>query len=168
MALRYYEAMFLFDSTEATKDWAACVSSVENILKKQNSVIIKLDKWDDRKLAYDIGNAKRGTYLLSMFQCEPTGITQIKRDLELSELVLRNMILEDEELLAKVEERAELKKKREAEAAQAAAEGLPVEGDRERRFGDRDRDRGDRPRYPRRERVPAADVEMPSPEEMGE
>ena len=32
MALRYYEGMFLFDSTEASKDWPAMVAHVEAIL----------------------------------------------------------------------------------------------------------------------------------------
>ncbi len=173
MALRYYEGMWLFDSAEASRDWATMVAQVEGILKKQNATIIKSEKWDDRKLAYDIGNVKRGTFLLTMFQFEPAGIDQIRKDCELVEQILRYLILEDEDLLMRVAEREALKKKREAEAAQAAAEGLPVEGDRERRFGDRprfardrdrDRDGGDRG-PPRRERVvvpPSVDdIEVP-------
>jgi ribosomal protein S6 len=172
MALRYYEGMWLFDSSEAAKDMPATIAHVDGILKKHGAQILKLERWDDRKLAYDIGNVKRGTYVLGMFQAEPTAIPGIHRDGELSELIMRQMFLEDEDLLAKVKEREELKKKREAEAAQAAAEGLPIEGDRDRgRYGDRprfardrDRDRdGDRG-GPRRERpapVAAEDIEVP-------
>jgi ribosomal protein S6 len=172
MALRYYEGMFLFDSAEASKDWPAMVAHVDALLKKHGATVLKLDKWDDRKLAYDIGNVKRGTYLLGMWQMEPTEIAPMRVELELSDFVVRQLILEDEELLAKVKEREELKKKREAEAAQAAAEGLPIEGERGGRYGDRprfsrdrdrDRDRDDRP--PRRERAPAPvaaeDIEVP-------
>lgn len=155
MALRYYEGLWLFDSAVAAKEWETLTTHVRGILEKQGSKIIRLEKWDDRKLAYDVRNLKRGTYMIGHFQCEPTGITQIKRDLTLSEYVLRSIILEDEDLLAKIQERAELKKKREAEAAQAVADGVPLEGDRDRRGGyrdrDRDRDRDDRPRYRDRE-----------------
>src|SRR5262245_26705256 len=113
--------------------------------------------------------------MLGHFQCEPTGIAQIKRDGQLSETILQNLILEDEDLITKIAERAELKKKREAETAQATADGMPLEGDRDRRGGYRDRD--DRPRFRdreggtgggyRRERAaPAAVEEMP--DEMAE
>jgi small subunit ribosomal protein S6 len=157
MALRWYEGMFLFDSTEASKDLAATLLHVRTVLEKHGSKIMKLEKWDDRKLAYDIGNVKRGTYVLCFFQCEPKEMAPMRRDLELSEHVVRHLILEDEELLLHIEERERVKKKREAEAAQAAADGFPIEGERGR-YGDRprfsrDRDRDDRP--PRRERAPA-------------
>lgn len=167
MALRYYEGLWLFDSALASKEWDNMVAHVRAILEKQGAKIIRLEKWDDRKLAYDIKNVKRGTYLLGHFQCEPAGIAQIRRDCELSELVLRNLILEDEDLLARIEERAALKKKREAEAAQAAADGMPFEGDRERRgYGDRPRrDREGGGGYRRPER-PAAVPAVDEAEEM--
>jgi ribosomal protein S6 len=169
MALRYYEGLWLFDSAVAAKDWDQLAAHVRAILEKQGSKIIRLEKWDDRKLAYDVKNIKRGTYMIGHFQCEPTGISQIKRDCQLSEFILRNILLEDEDLLAKIQERAELKKKRELEAAQAVADGVPLEGERERRGGyrdrDRDRDRDDRPRYRERVERPAPAPAAERPEE---
>jgi small subunit ribosomal protein S6 len=148
MALRYYEGLWLFDSAVAAKDWEQLLAHVRGLIEKHGGKIIRLEKWDDRKLAYDVKNVKRGTYMLGHFQLEPTEVAPMKREFALSEYILRHILLEDEDLLAKIQERAELKKKREAEAAQAAAEGLPTEGDRDRRSYDR-------PRYRDRDRMPA-------------
>jgi hypothetical protein len=65
---------------------------------------------------------------------------------------------------------------RRREPPQAAAEGLPIEGDRERgRYGDRprfardcDRDRDREDRGPRRERVPVAAEDIEVPEELNQ
>ena len=157
MALRYYEAMWLFDSAVVAKDVEAAIKHVEELLKKQDAVIIRLEKWDDRKLAYDIKGVKRGTYIVGYFQCEPSKIEKLRRDSRLSELVLRHLVLEDKDLLKKIKEREELKKKRELEAAQAASEGLPVEGERGRyrderpRYRDRERPRREAPPQPAEE-----------------
>ncbi len=144
MALRYYEGLWLFDSALAVKEWDALVALVEGILKKHGAQIMRLEKWDDRKLAYDVKKVKRGTYLLGHFQCAPAGLAGITRDCWLTEQILRHLIVEVKDLPKKLIERAELKKRREAEAAQAAGEGFPTEGERERRERRRDRERGSR------------------------
>jgi ribosomal protein S6 len=162
MALRYYEGLWLFDSALAAKEWEPLAALVDGILKKHGAKVMRIEKWDDRKLAYDIKKVKRGTYLLGHFQCEPSGIAGIGRDSALNESVLRHLIVEVEDLPKKLEERAELKKKREAEAAQAAAEGMPIEGERERR--ERRRDRGEGGSYAR----PKAAAAATAAEEPGE
>ena len=168
MALRWYEGFFLFDSAEASKDLAATLGHVKTVLEKFGSKVMKIEKWDDRKLAYDIGNVKRGTYVNVFFQCEPKDMAQMRRDIELSETIVRHLIIEDEDLLMHIEERERVKKKREAEAAQAAADGFPIEGERGR-YGDRprfSRDRDDRPH--RRDRMPApAPVAADDGEDVG-
>ena len=52
-----------------------------------------MKKWDDRKLAYEVQGKGRGTYILVYFQCDPARIHAIERDVQLSEQVLRVMIL---------------------------------------------------------------------------
>ncbi len=144
-SLRYYEAMLLFDSVEAAKGWDAMVQHVQQILDKHGCKVVKLERWDDRKLAYDIGPVKRGTYLLVYFQGTQGAIVGIKRDAELSESIVRILLLEDERVLEKIKEREERKKKEEEmRAAGVLPEGAGpggFEGDREGRYGDRGGDR---------------------------
>ena len=52
-----------------------------------------MKKWSERKLAYEVKGQKRGSFVLVYFRAAHDQITQIDRDCNLSDLVLRNLIL---------------------------------------------------------------------------
>lgn len=88
-----YEGMFLLNSVEAKRDWEATAGHVKDILTKHGAEVGTNYLWDERKLAYEVDHVKRGTYYMVYFTCPPEGLTAIRRDCELSELVLRHLIL---------------------------------------------------------------------------
>ena len=95
---KVYEAMFLVDSVQAASDWEGTVALIKSILEKAEAEIISIRKWDERKLAYDLDRKSRGTYILCYFKA-PTGkITQIERDVQLSEKIMRVLILKGDHL----------------------------------------------------------------------
>jgi len=95
-AKRLYEGMFLVDSALATADWQATLATVENILKRADAEIVSLRKWDERKLAYDIEHKSRGTYILSYFKADTQRISGIEKDVQLSEKIMRVLVLTTE------------------------------------------------------------------------
>jgi small subunit ribosomal protein S6 len=64
---KLYEAMFLVDSAKAAADWEGLQRHIRNILERAEAEIVSIKKWDERKLAYDIGRNSRGTYVLCYF-----------------------------------------------------------------------------------------------------
>ena len=90
---RMYEGLFLVDSAEAAADWQGIQDAISNALAKGGAEIVSLKKWDERKLAYDVEGKSRGTYLLSYFNSETDKITTIERAVQLSEKIIRVMIL---------------------------------------------------------------------------
>jgi len=88
--------MFLVDSALATADWEGTLASVENILKRADAEVVSLRKWDERKLAYDIEHKSRGTYILSYFKADTQRIGGIEKDVQLSEKIMRVLILTTE------------------------------------------------------------------------
>ncbi|MDO8886837.1 30S ribosomal protein S6, partial [Candidatus Oleimmundimicrobium sp.] len=62
-------------------------------IEKRGGEIVTLKKWDERQLAYEIDGKTRGTYILVYFNCEPASIASIERDNNLSEDIMRAMIL---------------------------------------------------------------------------
>lgn len=98
VVMKLYEGLFLVDSADAAADWAGTVSAVEKVLSRADAEVVSLKKWDERKLAYDLKGRGRGTYLLAYFKCEPGKITSIERDVQLSEQILRIMILVTERM----------------------------------------------------------------------
>jgi small subunit ribosomal protein S6 len=85
--------MFLVDSAEAATDWDGVTATIKNILEKAGSEIVSMRKWDERKLAYEIGGKGKGTYILCYFKAEGKRLRDIERDIQLSERIMRALIL---------------------------------------------------------------------------
>ncbi|MCK5226311.1 MAG: 30S ribosomal protein S6 [Planctomycetes bacterium] len=94
---KLYEAMFLVDSTKAV-EFEATIKAIKDILEKAKVEIVSIKKWDERKLAYKVKGAARGTYILVYFKADGSTITQIERDVQLSENILRVLILTAEHM----------------------------------------------------------------------
>jgi small subunit ribosomal protein S6 len=95
-AKRLYEGMFLVDSALATGDWDGTLATIENILRRADAEVVAIRKWGERKLAYDIDHKSRGTYILTYFKADGRRISGIEKDVQLSEKVMRCLILTTE------------------------------------------------------------------------
>jgi small subunit ribosomal protein S6 len=91
--LKTYEGMFLLNSVESRRDMEAATTHVKDILKKHHAEPGTNYVWDERKLAYEIRQQKRGTYYLVYFQCPPENVAALRRDCELSEVIIRQLII---------------------------------------------------------------------------
>lgn len=89
---KLYEAMFLVDSAQA-QNWDAIITAIKTILEKTEAEIVSIKKWDERRLAYEINGKSRGTYILCYFRADGDRIRDIERDVQLSERIMRVLIL---------------------------------------------------------------------------
>ncbi|MHC4573430.1 MAG: 30S ribosomal protein S6 [Planctomycetota bacterium] len=90
---KLYEAMFLVDSAEAASEWKKIESTIKRILKRADAEIVLLKKWDDRRLAYEIGGKSKGAYILCYFRADGRKNHDIERGVQLSERIMRVLIL---------------------------------------------------------------------------
>jgi ribosomal protein S6 len=97
--------MFLFDSNLAAKDWPGLERHIHELLQKNSAELVYTERWPDRKLCYEIKGAKKGTYYLVYFKAHPKAIQGLTRDCQLSERILRILVLYDEELTGDCEKR---------------------------------------------------------------
>jgi small subunit ribosomal protein S6 len=89
---RLYEGMFLVDSAHAS-DWDAVVKTIKKLLKRSGAEIVTIRNWAERRLAYEIDHKSRGTYVLCFFKADVEKIRNIEKDVQLSEQVMRVLIL---------------------------------------------------------------------------
>lgn len=89
---KQYEAMFLFDPGFAG-DLANAEQEIRRIMDRAEAEIVLCRRWDERKLAYEIAGRKRGVYVLTYFLADPSRIRGLERDVQLSESVLRVLVL---------------------------------------------------------------------------
>ena len=138
MTVREYEAMFLLDNQAATADFEATAGQVDAILEKHGAEIVLKEKWDERKLAYEIKGHRRATYYLVYFKAPPTSITEVDTDVHLNEVILRHLVIALEEPIDQhIENRAADREKMAEESRRSSLSGW-----------------GDRRRGPKRERKP--------------
>ena len=125
---KLYEAMFLVDSADAASDWDGVNAAIKKVLERADAENVMMRKWDDRKLEYEIKKKSRGTYILCYFNCEGDKVGGIERDVQLSEKIMRVLILSAEKIPAEYMEKdtpleqAEKAATESAERAAAAAE----------------------------------------------
>ena len=101
-ALQLYEAMFLVEPGIAT-DWEAAKGMVETIMERAKAQLLICRLWDERRLAYPIKKQRRAAYIICYFRADGSTIGGIERDTQLSEHLLRVLVLRadhitDEEL----------------------------------------------------------------------
>ena len=121
--MKLYEGLFLFDANLAAKDWPGLEKHIDDLLTKNEAKMVYSERWPDRKLAYEVKGCRKGTYLLTYFNAPGPAITALHRDVQLSERVLRLMVLQNEY----IEEVLETHKTRQAERDAARAEKAAAE-----------------------------------------
>ena len=90
--------MFLVDSAKAASNWEGVNAAIKKILDRAEAEIVSMRKWDDRKLAYTIRGTSRGTYILCYFKADGQKVQGIEKDVQLSENVIRVLILTTEQM----------------------------------------------------------------------
>ena len=95
--VKCYEGLFLFPQTAAS-DLQSAVDHLKEILARAEVKIISLCKWDERRLAFEIKRNRRGLFFLVYFEAPPNALAHIERDCNLSEQVLRSMVIRAEHL----------------------------------------------------------------------
>ena len=129
-----YEAMFLFDPAVAT-DWDKIKAEVDRLMERSEAKVLFCGKWDERRLAYEIGGVKRAIYVLTYFEGEPAKMGTLERDTTLSEMIVRSLVVRADHVTE-----AQMKETLEAGAPRQMPEG-PYGGRREGEWNDSPRAR---------------------------
>jgi small subunit ribosomal protein S6 len=90
--------MFVMDNRQANRDWDGSLEKLKSMLTKHGAELVRAEKWGERKLAYEMQGRRRGTYMLMYFNATGTAVNQIYRECELSDLMLRALIIKIEKM----------------------------------------------------------------------
>jgi ribosomal protein S6 len=89
---RKYELVYVV-SPEATEEQVTDLhTQVEAIVQRIGGQIEKTENWGRRRLAYEIGRHKEGTYVLEVIHGGGELMKEIERRLKVSDLVIRYLV----------------------------------------------------------------------------
>ena len=94
--MKNYEIMFILSTQLTDEEKQAGVKLVEDTLAKAGAVEIKTEVWGERKLAYPIKKKENGYYVLTLFQMDGTGLTEVETKLNITESILKYMIVKND------------------------------------------------------------------------
>ncbi|MCF8130053.1 MAG: 30S ribosomal protein S6 [Deltaproteobacteria bacterium] len=87
--MRYYETLYIINPNLADEDYRAVVAKFTDVVEKNQGVVIKVDEWGKKTLAYDIKKFDKGFYVLLQF-CGEAGLTaELKREMSLDDRILK-------------------------------------------------------------------------------
>ena len=93
--------MFLVDANWAANSFDEVQSTVQGLVEKVGGTIRRMERWDDRRLAYPIYIERtvhrRGTYVLTSSELPANGPGDLYREIELDTRFLRCMIIKRRE-----------------------------------------------------------------------
>ena len=140
---RKYELVYVV-SPDATDEQVTEVhTQVESIVQRMNGQLEKTDNWGRRRLAYEIGRHKEGTYVLEVINGGGELMKEIDRRLKVTDLVIRHLVVRVDEEQVVVERTRN--RRTETSRRRRVARGLPPDrqpGEGQR--GEPDDDRDDR------------------------
>ncbi|MSR74716.1 MAG: 30S ribosomal protein S6 [Planctomycetes bacterium] len=92
-----YEGMFVLHNSKVNAENGGGTQLVTGLIQKHHGQPVKVDLWDERKLAYPIKDQKRATYILAHFEAPPTSVAGLSHAVNISEDVMRALVVRVEE-----------------------------------------------------------------------
>ena len=92
MASNIYEGLFILDSNRYASDAAGSVAQINQAIESCEGEILASRLWEERRLAYPIGQHRKGTYWLTYFRLESTRVPEVERNAQLSDAIIRSLV----------------------------------------------------------------------------
>jgi len=135
---RQYELIYVVSSDATDQQIADLHTQVEEITGRYSGTLDRTENWGRRKLAYEIGHHREGTYVVETISGSGELMKEIDRRLRVIDQVIRHLVVRVDEELRVAERTREARKSN--QARRRVARGLPPEPAPGESRGDSDMD----------------------------
>jgi small subunit ribosomal protein S6 len=91
--MRRYELMLIMRSDLPDDQAQAIIERVTRSVVESSGQLVKVNPWGRRRLAYSISGNREGSYFLILFDADPGVVAEIERSLNITEEVLRHLVV---------------------------------------------------------------------------
>jgi len=124
-----YEAVFITDAALNQEQADAVVNKYTGVITTNGGEIDDVDRWEPRRLAYEIKGRREGLYTIVNFRSEPATKDELDRIFRISDDALRHLIVKQSAKADRFPSKAraaEIERREREFAARAAAAPPPV------------------------------------------
>jgi small subunit ribosomal protein S6 len=122
---RKYELVYIVSPDATDAQVSELHTQVEQITQRLGGSIEKTDNWGRRRLAYEIGPHKEGTYVLETIDGGGELMKEIDRRLKVSDLIIRHLVVRIDEEQSVIDRTRN--RRTETSRRRRVARGLPPE-----------------------------------------
>ena len=144
---RKYELVYVVSPVASDDQVSELHTQIEGVVQRMGGRVEKTENWGRRKLAYEIGHQKEGTYVLEVIMGSGDLMKEIDRRLKVIDYVFRHLVVrvvEDEQVVERLRTRRTEMSRRRRVARGLPPERQPGEGQRGDFDDERDEDHDDR------------------------
>lgn len=91
--MRPYEVMVILDPDLEERTVQPSLDTFLNVIRSDGGTVDSLEVWGRRRLAYDINKKSEGIYVVILITASPAAVTELDRQLNLNESVLRTKVM---------------------------------------------------------------------------
>lgn len=95
--MRKYELVFIVRPDVVEEAVTAAIEQVKQWVTAQSGEVQRVEQWGRRRLAYPINDQREGHYVLFNLMLAPQAIDEVERNLKLSDVILRHLLVRVEE-----------------------------------------------------------------------
>jgi len=94
--LRDYELVLIISPEVVEERFDAAIDSISQFITEKGGTISDVERWGKRRLAYPIEHFMEGSYVLTRFRLKPALGKELEANLQISEEVLRHLLVKIE------------------------------------------------------------------------
>ena len=92
-----YEAVYIIDTGLPEEQVNAIVEKYTGVVTRGGGVVDDIDRWEPRRLAYEVKGKREGAHICMNFRSEPPARDELDRIFRLSDDVLRFVVIKQDE-----------------------------------------------------------------------
>ncbi len=116
--LRRYETIVITNADSPDEEIQGIIDRYKAIIEGRKGLVVKIDKWGKRKLAYEIKKVSRGYYILFDYAGKAEAVDELERNLKIDEKILKFMTVKIDDDVDPVALEKEMTAPSEAEKAE--------------------------------------------------
>jgi len=134
--LRRYETILIAHVDLSEDELSGLIARYSSIIADQKGILVKVERWGKRRLAYMIKKQARGFYILIDYAGESAVVNEVERNLKINDKILKFMtVLKEDKVdaaalekeIAEAAQKTETKEEVKAAAPETPPATAPVE-----------------------------------------
>ena len=91
--MRKYECTYILDPGLTDEEQEPLIERFKTLVSDNGGAVDAVDKWERRRLAYEVKGKREGVYVVMNFNGEPQTETELGRVLRITDGVLRHIVI---------------------------------------------------------------------------